>query len=149
MSTPKPIQIAIEAIVKGQRNVDELANDLRALSGVLDDELSEHAKEAAEALDALGAKQRALESFKELGTQTRDLSVEFRKAQDDAKRLGTELKTEAAAAKPLQRQSSRRRPPWPMPSAAWTASAMPCAPCAKRQTPQAKRPKTTSAQKKA
>lgn len=99
MSTPKPIQIAIEAIVKGQRNVDELGNDLRALSGVLDDELSEHAKEAAEALDALGAKQRALESFKELGTQTRDLSVEFRKAQDDAKRLGTELKTEAAAAK--------------------------------------------------
>lgn len=99
MSTPKPIQIAIEAIVKGQRNVDELANDLRALGGVLDDELSEHAKEAAEALDALGAKQRALESFKELGTQTRDLSVEFRKAQDDAKRLGTELKTEAAAAK--------------------------------------------------
>lgn len=99
MSTPKPIQIAIEAIVKGQRNVDELANDLRTLSGVLDDELSEHAKEAAEALDALGAKQRALESFKELGTQTRDLSAEFRKAQDDAKRLGTELKTEAAAAK--------------------------------------------------
>ena len=99
MSTPKPIQIAIEAIVKGQRNVDELANDLRALSGVLDEELSEHAKEAAEALDALGAKQRALESFKELGTQTRDLSVEFRKAQDDAKRLGTEFKTEAAAAK--------------------------------------------------
>lgn len=99
MSTPKPIQIAIEAIVKGQRNVDELANDLRALSGVLDDELSEHAKEAAQALEALGAKQRALESFKELGTQTRDLSVEFRKAQDDAKRLGTELKTEAAAAK--------------------------------------------------
>lgn len=99
MSTPKPIQIAIEAIVKGQRNVDELANDLRALGGVLDDELSEHAKEAAQALEALGAKQRALESFKELGTQTRDLSVEFRKAQDDAKRLGTELKTEAAAAK--------------------------------------------------
>lgn len=99
MSTPKPIQIAIEAIVKGQRNVDELANDLRALSGVLDDELSEHAKEAAQALEALGAKQRALESFKELGTQTRDLSVEFRKAQDDAKRLGTELKPVAAAAK--------------------------------------------------
>lgn len=62
MSTPKPIQIAIEAIVKGQRNVDELAGDLRTLGNVLDEDLKEHALEAAKALEALGAKQRALES---------------------------------------------------------------------------------------
>lgn len=98
MSTPKPIQIAIEAIVKGQRNVDELAGDLRTLGDVLDEDLKEHALEAAKALEALGSKQRALESFKTLGGETRTLSAEFRKAKTDVEQMGAQLGPAAKSA---------------------------------------------------
>jgi len=98
MTSPK-IRYDIEAAIKGGQDAQALAKTLRELGDVLEGDLQQGAQGAAQALEALGAKQRALEAFKALGTETRTLSEDFRQAQAGAKQLGDQLQPVSQAAR--------------------------------------------------
>lgn len=100
MANPK-IRYDIEAAIKGSQDAEGLAKTLRDLGDVLEGDLQQGAQGAAQALEALGAKQRALEAFKTLGLETRGLSEDFRKAQSGAKQLGDQLQPVSQAARAL------------------------------------------------
>lgn len=98
MANPK-IRYDIEAAIKGGQDAQSLAKTLRELGDVLEGDLQQGAQGAAQALEALGAKQRALEAFKALGTETRKLSSDLEKVSADVDRLGNELAPVSVAAK--------------------------------------------------
>lgn len=98
MAEPK-IRYDIEAAIKGGQDAQSLAKTLRELGDVLEGDLQQGAQGAAQALEALGAKQRALDAFKALSTETRKLSGELEKASADVDRLGNELEPVSVAAK--------------------------------------------------
>lgn len=102
MADPK-IKYDIEAAVKGDADAEQLAKALRDVGDALDGDLKTSATEAAQALDALGAKQRALDTFARLKREVQELSTELDRSVGAVDRLGNELqesaaKTQAAAA---------------------------------------------------
>lgn len=102
MADPK-IKYDIEAAVTGEEDVDALAKKMRDFGDVLEGDLKTSADAAAQALEALGSKQRAVEAFRALNSESRTLSGELDKAVGTVDRLGNELqesatKTQAMAA---------------------------------------------------
>ena len=102
MADPK-IKYDIEAAVKGDADAEQLAKALRDVGDVLDGDLKVSATEAAQALDALGSKQRAIDAFVTLRRETQQLSTDLGTAVGAVDRLGNEVqesavKTQAAAA---------------------------------------------------
>ena len=90
MAAPK-IKYDIEAAVTGAPDAAKLAGELRNIGDVLEGPLQKSAQDAARALDALGAKQRALESFGALKRETTQLSTALSAATAVVDRLGAEL----------------------------------------------------------
>ena len=102
MADPK-IKYDIEAAVKGDADAEQLAKRLREVGDVLEGDLKTSATEAAQALDALGSKQRALDAFTGLKREVQQLSTELDRGVGAVDRLHNELqqsaaKTQAAAA---------------------------------------------------
>lgn len=95
MADPK-IKYDIEAVVKGEADADQLAKALRNVGDALEGDLQQGAQEAAQALDALAAKQRALDSFTALRRETEQLSTSLATATGVVDRLGAELPQVAA-----------------------------------------------------
>lgn len=95
MADPK-IKYDIEAVVKGEADADQLAKALRNVGDALEGGLQQGAQEAAQALDALAAKQRALDSFTALRRETEQLSTALATATGVVDRLGAELPQVAA-----------------------------------------------------
>lgn len=100
MADPK-IKYDIEAAVKGEADAEQLAKTLRNVGDVLEGDLQKSAQDAAQALEALGAKQRALNSFGTLKLETQSLSQEFNKAVTTVDRLGNELQDTASKTQTL------------------------------------------------
>src|SRR5690606_29848711 len=75
---------------------EQLAKALREVGDVLDGDLQKGAQDAALALEALGAKQRALENFGALRRETEQLSGALTSATGVVDRLGAELPDAAA-----------------------------------------------------
>lgn len=90
MADPK-IKYDIEAAVKGEADAEALAKTLRGVGDVLEGDLQQGALAAAQALEALGSKQRAIESFGVLKRETTDLEGALTKATAQVDRLGNEL----------------------------------------------------------
>lgn len=95
MADPK-IKYDIEAAVKGEADAEQLAKALRNVGDALEGDLQQGAQEAAQALEALAAKQRALESFTALRRETAQLSTSLTTATGVVDRLGAELPQVAA-----------------------------------------------------
>lgn len=95
MADPK-IKYDIEAAVKGEADAEALAKTLRGVGDVLEGDLQQGALAAAQALEALGSKQRAVESFGLLKRETTDLEAALTKATAQVDRLGNELPQAAA-----------------------------------------------------
>lgn len=95
MADPK-IKYDIEAVVKGEADADQLAKALRNVGDALEGDLQQGAQEAAQALEALAAKQRALDSFTALRRETEQLSTSLATATGVVDRLGAELPQVAA-----------------------------------------------------
>ncbi len=95
MADPK-IRYDIEAAVKGEADAEQLAKALRNVGDALEGDLQQGAQEAAQALEALAAKQRALESFTALRRETEQLSTSLATATGVVDRLGAELPQVAA-----------------------------------------------------
>lgn len=95
MADPK-IKYDIEAAVKGDADAEQLAKALRDVGDVLDGDLKVSATEAAQALDALGSKQRAIDAFVTLRRETQQLSTELDHGVSAVDRLGNELQESAA-----------------------------------------------------
>lgn len=96
MADPK-IKYDIEAAVTGEADAEKLAKALRGLGDVLEGDLQASAKNAAAAVEALGAKQRALENFGALKKETQQLSTALTEATTVVDRLGAELPQAAAS----------------------------------------------------
>jgi tape measure domain-containing protein len=96
MTDPK-IKYDIEAAVKGEANVQELEQALRELGGTLEGDLKNQANQAADALQALGAKQEAVTNFGALRRETANLTRELDAASTIVDRLGNELPQATAA----------------------------------------------------
>lgn len=96
MAVPK-IKYDIEAAVTGAADATKLAGELRGLGDVLEGPLQKSARDAAAALEALGAKQRALEAFGALKRETTQLSTALGAATAVVDRLGAELPQAAAS----------------------------------------------------
>lgn len=90
MADPK-IKYDIEAAVKGEADADKLAQALRGVGDALEGDLQQNALQAAQALEALGSKQRAVENFGALKRETETLSTSLTKATEQVDRLGNEL----------------------------------------------------------
>lgn len=95
MADPK-IKYDIEAVVKGEADAEQLAKALRNVGDALEGDLQQGAQEAAQALEALAAKQRALDSFMALRRETEQLSTSLATATGVVDRLGAELPQVAA-----------------------------------------------------
>lgn len=95
MADPK-IKYDIEAAVKGEADAEQLAKALRNVGDALEGDLQQGAQEAAQALEALASKQRALESFSALRRETELLSTSLTTATGVVDRLGAELPQVAA-----------------------------------------------------
>ena len=96
MSDPK-IKYDIEAAVKGEASVEQLAQALRGLGDTLDGDLKTQASAAADALQKLGAKQSAVDNFARLRRETADLAQSLDGAAARVDELGKELPQAAAA----------------------------------------------------
>ena len=96
MSEPK-IKYDIEAAVKGEASVEQLAATVRDLGNSLDGDLKKQAVAAADALQALGAKQAAVDNFKTLRRETESLTTALTGAAQRVDQLGTELPQATAA----------------------------------------------------
>lgn len=95
MADPK-IKYDIEAAVKGEADAEQLAKALRDVGDVLEGDLQKGAQDAAQALEALASKQRALENFSALRRETEQLSTSLTTAVGVVDRLGAELPQAAA-----------------------------------------------------
>jgi tape measure domain-containing protein len=95
MADPK-IKYDIEAAVKGEADAEQLAKVLKDVGDVLEGDLQKGALDAAQALDSLASKQRAIDGFTALKRETQDLSGALSSAVGTVDRLGNELQTSAA-----------------------------------------------------
>lgn len=96
MADPK-IRYDIEAGIKGEQDVVQLEAALRGLGDTLEGDLKVQAKEAADALANLGAKQGAVQAFTALKRETETLGAELNITAAAVDRLGAELPQAAAA----------------------------------------------------
>lgn len=90
MADPK-IKYDIEAAVKGASGADELAASLKNVSDVLEGDLKQDALQASQALEALGSKQRVLDTFQQLKRESTDLSAQLTKATSTVDSLSGQL----------------------------------------------------------
>jgi len=97
VATDPRIRYDIEAGIKGEADVNQLAATLRALGDTLEGGLKTQALEAADALDQLGTKQRAVQEFSALKRETEGLTAELNTATTSVDRLAAELPQAAAA----------------------------------------------------
>ncbi|OGA56737.1 MAG: hypothetical protein A2710_03830 [Burkholderiales bacterium RIFCSPHIGHO2_01_FULL_64_960] len=100
MADPK-IKYDIEAAVKGAPDAEVLAKTLHGVADVLEGDLKEGALQAAQALEALASKQRAVENFQALKRESADLGTALQKATEQVDRLGAELPQAAAQTQAL------------------------------------------------
>ena len=100
MADPK-IKYDIEAAVKGEADAEQLAKTLRGVGDVLEGDLKEGALAAAQALEALASKQRAIDTFSALKRETADLEGALTKATAQVDRLGAELPQATASTQQL------------------------------------------------
>lgn len=108
MSDPK-IKYDIEAAVKGEASVEQLEQALRDLGKTLDGDLKRQADSAADALQALGAKQTAIEAFKTLKRESESLTVALGGAAQRVDQLGSELPQATAATNAFATAETRAR----------------------------------------
>lgn len=97
MAEPK-IRYDIEAGIKGEADVAQLASTVRTLGDTLEGDLKTQATEAAAALDALGAKRDAVVAFQQLTNETGALAIELAEANGKVDALAQDLPAAAAAA---------------------------------------------------
>lgn len=103
MAAPK-IKYDIEAAVKGNADVNQLASEIDKLAGTLDGDLKANALAAADALRQLGAKDAALQNFADLKREAKDAAAGLQTAQDAAQKLGAEL---SSVEKPTRAQAGQ------------------------------------------
>lgn len=103
MVDPK-IKYDIEANVKGDAEVGQLAGKLEALAKTLDGDLKTNANAAAAALRQLGDKQTAITRFVELKQGAQDAAAKLNDAQDAAQKMGQTL---AATETPTRSQTGQ------------------------------------------
>lgn len=96
MADPK-IRYDIEAGIKGEADVKQLEGSLRALGDTLEGELAQEATKAADALQNLGSKQEAIQTFNALRRTTQQLGQELDTASAAVDRLGAEMPQAATA----------------------------------------------------
>lgn len=96
VSDPK-IRYDIEAGIKGEADVGQLASTVRNLGESLEGNLKTSAIDAANALDLLGARKDAVTNFSELRRTTDQLAAELNQATESVVRLSTELPAASAA----------------------------------------------------
>lgn len=90
MADPK-IKYDIEAAVSGEADAQKLAAELRNVGDVLEGDLQQSALDAAQALESLGAKQRALAEFARLKREAEDMAAALGTATRVVNDLGSEL----------------------------------------------------------
>lgn len=90
MADPK-IKYDIEAAVSGEADAQKLAAELRNVGDVLEGDLQQSALDAAQALESLGAKQRALAEFARLKREAEDMAAALGTATRVVNDLGNEL----------------------------------------------------------
>ena len=103
MADPK-IKYDIEANVKGDAEVGQLAGKLEALAKTLDGDLKNNANAAAAALRQLGDKQTAIQRFVELKQGAQDAAAKLNDAQSAAQKMGQTL---AATETPTRSQTGQ------------------------------------------
>jgi tape measure domain-containing protein len=103
MADPK-IKYDIEANVKGDAEVGQLAGKLEALAKTLDGDLKNNANAAAAALRQLGDKQTAIARFVELKQGAQDAAGRLNEAQAAAQKMGQAL---ASAETPTRAQTGQ------------------------------------------
>ncbi|TXH36170.1 MAG: hypothetical protein E6Q94_03325 [Burkholderiaceae bacterium] len=96
MSEPK-IKYEIAADVTGQEDAQALTQNLQALGDVLDKELAHQARNAAQALQAIGDKRAALEQFSALKNEADALAVELAQAESGLQQVQQQLDAAATA----------------------------------------------------
>jgi tape measure domain-containing protein len=106
MADPK-IKYDIEANVKGDAEVGQLAGKLEALAQTLDGELKTNALAAAAALNQLGSQKNALDGFKALASESRTLGSALETASQKADRLSAEIPQASAATKELAQAQAK------------------------------------------
>jgi len=100
MSDPQ-IKYDIKADVSGDAEADKLATALRGVGDVLEGDLQTSAQEAAKALEALTAKQRAVEEFARLKAEARETATALDAATKAVDALGNELPKASANTRTL------------------------------------------------
>lgn len=96
MADPK-IRYDIEAGIKGEADVAQLASTVRTLGDTLDGDLKQQATAAADALDNLGAKRDAVTAFQQLTNESNALAIELAEASQKVDALAQDLPAAAAA----------------------------------------------------
>lgn len=105
----KPIGLEIQTDVSGQENVKDLARQLDQLSDSLEGGLKVQAKEAANALRELGAKQGAIDNFSRIKQEASEAGKRLREAQDAAQSLGRAMAASGAPTKAQATQMQKLR----------------------------------------
>ena len=100
MSDPQ-IKYDIKADVSGDAEADKLATALRGVGDVLDGDLQTSANEAAKALEALTAKQRAVDEFARLKAEARETATALDAATKAVDALGNQLPQASANTRTL------------------------------------------------
>lgn len=106
MDTEK-LLFEIEAATSGEGDVKKLANTLRGVADTLDGPLKDSALAAADKLDALGAKQAAIDKFSQLKREGQTLGQELNQVSSSVDSLGTQLEQAAAHTQDLTQQQAR------------------------------------------
>lgn len=109
MASDPKIRYDIEAGIKGEADVKQLAATVRALADTLDDDLKVQAQGAAAALQKLGDTQTALTDFQSLKRETTDLGGALRATTAEVDRLGNEMPAATAATAQLAAAEAQAR----------------------------------------
>lgn len=100
MSDPQ-IKYDIKADVTGDAEADKLATALRGVGDVLEGDLQQSAQDAAKALEALTAKQRAVDEFARLKAEARETATALDAATKAVDALGNQLPQASANTRTL------------------------------------------------
>jgi tape measure domain-containing protein len=109
VATDPKIRYDIEAGIKGEADVKQLAATVRTLADSLDGDLKVQAEGAAAALQKLGDTQTAVSDFSRLKRETTDLGAALRTASGEVDRLGNEMPAAAAATEKLAAAEAQAR----------------------------------------
>jgi tape measure domain-containing protein len=105
------IGIKVKLDVDGESDVTDLESHLRELGGVLEGDLSQQARAAADAIQSLGEKQNAVAGFSALANEVNALGIELLEAQGAVDQLGAQMaeattRTDAFARAELQAKAA-------------------------------------------